>query len=312
MINVVISGIHFPVTAALEYIVRAFKRRTDCNVLSVGPYTGLTIPWTKNGVAGCLMPNHYDFEPDINLQVDPFVSCNIAYAESQLPAGFVPDLWLDVDAGFHFVGKPKNGVRASFQTDPHVLKHWYLPAKGEYQFIFCSQTPYISPGEIYLPYAADREWHRRKLGLDQLYDVTLIGNSYPNRVDLMQTLKDQGKRTFFDLGQAKNDARLIYSQSLIGINWSSLQDTTARVFELMGLGVVPIINRVPDLSRHFYENEHYLGFDSKEEAIGKVNMVLENPALFDGLRDKAMSLVLGAHTWDDRVQDILDTTILTN
>lgn len=308
--NVVISGIFFPVTACLEYVVRAFKRRKDCNVVTIGPYTGLQIPWTKNGIAGTIMPAHYDFEPDIILQVDPFRTAPISYAESQLP--FVPDLWLDVDAGFHFLGKPKNGIRASYQTDPHVLKNWYNQVIGEYQYVFCSQTPYISPGEIYLPYAADSEWHRRILGLEQLYDVSLIGNYYPNRVELMTELRRQGKRTFFDLGEAKEDAQKIYSHSIIGINWSSLQDTTARVFELMGLGVVPIINRVPDLSRHFIENEHYLGFDNQAEAIGKINMVLENPPLFDSLRDKAMSLVLGAHTWDDRVQTLLETTKFIN
>lgn len=313
MINVVIAAHWYSVTAAAEYILRAFKRRKDVRVISVGPYPGLWMPWTKNGRAGIIMPDNYDCSPDIVLSYESGIQhAPISYIESQLPSDFIPDIWLDCNAGFYLTGKPKNGIRTTFLTDPHTLRGLYNSIISEYQYVFCSQTPYISPGEIYLPYAADSEWHRRISGLEQLYDVSLIGNYYPNRVELMTELRRQGKRTFFDLGEAKEDAQKIYSHSIIGINWSSLQDTTARVFELMGLGVVPIINRVPDLSRHFIENEHYLGFDNQAEAIGKINMVLENPPLFDSLRDKAMSLVLGAHTWDDRVQTLLETTKFIN
>lgn len=305
MINVVISGIYYPVTAALEYIVRAFKHREDCNVFTVGPYTGLNIPWTKQGTLGVVMPDAYDFKPDLALpKSGDLQNAPINYIENQIPHRV--DLWVDVNAGFFLSGVPKSGVRTTFLTDPHVLRSWYDSIKPNYQFVFNPQRQYSTPGEYYLPYAADRDWHSPIDGLEKIYDVSLIGNTYAQRIELMGRLKAQGKRTFFELGPAKEDARKIYSQSIIGINWSSMQDLTARVFEISALGVVPIINRVPDLTVLFQEGVHYIGFDNIEQAEAAINNILANPLLAAEIsRNARENIINGGHFWDNRVATIL-------
>ena len=311
MIKVAIAGIYFPVTAALEYFVRAFKRRTDCEVKTIGPYNGLHIPWSKNGTIGMIMPDRYDFAPDIILPYTGFMkNTPIGYVEGLLE-DFKPDLWLDVNAGFYLDGRPKSGVKTAFLTDPHVLRNWYNSIKKIYDVIFCPQTPYASTGEIYLPYAADVEWHSRIPNLDQLYDISLIGNTYPNRVELMNQLRNAGHKTYFELGVAKEDARKVYSQSYIGVNWSSLQDLTARVFEISLLGVVPVVNQVPDLNGLFQENVHYLSFSDISSARTQINNVLNDRALGQTIANNAVkNIIENKHTWDDRVSTILETAHL--
>lgn len=311
--NIVIAGTHYSVTAALMYITRAFKNRTDCKVVTVGPYPGLWMPWTKNGVAGMQMPESYDQTPDIPLQYDGGIqSAPITFIENRLPDGFIPDLWLDVNAGFYLDGRPKNGLRTRFLTDPHTgLRGIYNDTTHLYDYTFNPQANYANAGEIYLPYGADSVWHKRIPDLERLYDVALIGNIYAHRVQLMNNLAGVC-RTFFELGPAQEDARRIYSQSFIGINWSSMDDLTARVFELMSLGNVPLINRVSRLNGLFEENTHYLGFSSEGEAIGKVRDILANPTEGEKIAQNAQEVIISnKHTWDDRVETILQVCGLT-
>jgi len=303
--NIVISGIHYPITAALECIVRAFKRRMDCTVISVGPFTGTFIPY---GLVGMNLPESYCFKPDIILPEGALRigNCPISYIETQLPEEFKPDLWLDVNAGFYIDGKPESGIRATYLTDPHVLRQLYNNIKHNYDYIFCPQTPYAGEKEFYLPYAYDMEWHS-PIETEKLYDVAIVGNIYPQRVDLINQLKNMGKRTYFQLGIAKENAKLIYNQSITGINWSSMQDLTARVFELIGLGIVPILNRVPDLSGLFNEGENYLGFDNKEQAIIQVELALNDENIRNTIiKNNTKIRETGRHTWDARVQTLLE------
>jgi len=308
MINVAISGLAFSVTAHMEYIVRAFKRRTDCDVRVVGPYPGLNMPWTRNGITGIVMPDNYDFKPDIAL---PFNGAGqnapISYIEGLLK-DFKPDLWLDCDSGFYLDGTPKTGVRALFEGDPHVLRDYYNGHKHNYKYVFNPQNNYSTQDEYYLTYAADPIWHSPIDGTEKIYDVALIGNFYTHRVDFINGLRSQGKNVFFDLGQAKEDARLIYAQSRVGLNWSTLADLNARVFELMCMGIAPVMNRVPGLVL-FDEGVDYLGFDDAAQANAQINLLLNEPDLAKSMGINARNKIINdKHTWDDRVQTILEVT----
>lgn len=311
--KVVISACWYAITAAADYIARGF-RQIDCEVITVGPYPGLWMPWTKNGIAGVVMPDNYDCKPDIPLPYNGGMqTAPIGYIENLLPPGFEPDLWLDVNAGFYLEGTPKKGIRATFLTDPHTgLRNIYDSLKPQYQYVFCPQRVYAKENEYYLPYAADREWHT-PIEAEKLYDVTLIGNYYMNRVELMQFLKNQGKRIFFDLGYAKEDLQRIYSQSLIGLNWSSMYDLTARVFEVASFGIAPVFNRVPDLPLLFEEGKDYLGFDNLNEAISQINWLLENPDDAKRIGESARKKIIdGGHTWDNRAKTMLEVCQLQN
>jgi spore maturation protein CgeB len=89
------------------------------------------------------------------------------------------------------------------------------------------------------------------------------------------------------------------------MHWSSLQDLAARVFEIMGMGLCPVINRVPDLTPIFEENVHYLGFSSLEEAIDKFEMAAKDGELRRRMGRMASDQVHLVSTWDVRIAQLL-------
>lgn len=298
--NIVITGHHWAVTAALESIVRAF-RLLGHNVISAGGYNGVSMPWH-----GCNIVNQkYEFRPDIILPSTQEIP--IAFVEHKL--SFIPDLWIDVNAGQWLSGKPKNGIRTTFLTDPHVLSGIYKNIVHNYQYIFNPQKSYWlnMPNEHYVPYAADSGWYHPLQGVEKTIDVSLIGNIYQNRILLFNELDNRRYATQFGLGLAKDDANLVYNKSKIGVNWSSLLDITARVFELPATGVIPVINRVPYLTDFFVENEDYIGFSDLTEVINKISDIVYNYDNYKQIGINAYNKMLtGKHFWTDRAKQILE------
>jgi spore maturation protein CgeB len=186
------------------------------------------------------------------------------------------------------------------------LRPWYEPFYPEYNHRFCSQTPYILPNEHYLPFGFDSEWHSPLIPPeDKLYDITIIGNIYHHRLAVMKKLEEY--RTFYQLGLAKNDARLIYNRSIIGFNFSSMFDLTARVFEVSGLGIVPLCNIVPDLEKFFQDRVNCIYFSDENDAILKARMLISEPEFAKEIAKNArINMVQNKHSWDDRVQTLLE------
>ena len=168
-------------------------------------------------------------------------------------------------------------------------------------------------GDIHLPYGYDPIWHSPSQipMADRTYDLALIGLQYPQRIQLVNIMRSHGKNVFFELGQVYDEAREIYHQTRIGFNWSSLKDTTARCFEVMAMGNLPLLNRVPDLVSMFRDGEEYVGFDSLDEAIDNALYFLENPEEAERISERAKKAV-APHTWDARMTRVLQETGLLN
>ena len=293
--NVVLSGIFYPM-AILRYFEAAIRRRDDVELFTVGPYTGSWIPW--NG--GMSLPQKYAGAPGLVLGSRPTRPTHIALVEAQLP--WKPDLWLQIDAGWHIYGKPVGGKNVIVGTDPHVLNY---DAQRTYAATFyCMQAVYAKPGDEYLPYAYDPVWHAPEKQ-PRKYDVCLIGLHYETRNKLIASLKGWGFDVYYDIGPCFDEARTLYNQAPVGLNWSSLQDLTARVFELLGMKRLAVVNRVPDLPRFFEDGSDLLAFDTLGEAVEKVIFALEHPAEAEDIAAAGHAAVQG-HTWDTRIDQILE------
>lgn len=302
MIDIVLSSIHYPL-AMSTYFVRALRRRDDVNLTLIGPTTGNWIPWK----GGMTLPGKYAVSPDIPLPLPSQGIFDPTIAEKVL--GREPDLWLQVDAGYRTTRRPKAGVAAHVATDPHVLD--YSLARNYSDYFFCMQTPYMDIEKDYwLPYACDPEWHRQfPPDRTQPIDGCLIGILYENRVKLGKALHAAGYKIRMETGLIGEECRQAYRESKIGLNWSSLKDLTARVFEIMGMGICPVINRVPDLTPLFEEGVHYLGFDTLEEAVGQFERAMKDRELRERIGWNATRQVHGVHTWDIRVKQILEVCL---
>lgn len=291
--KIVLSGIFYPM-AILRYYEAALKRRPDVELFTVGPYTGMNIPW--NG--GMDLSPKYAKSPDLALHMSQSVP--IRFIENQLP--FEPDMWIQIDAGFHMTDKPRKGKNIIVGTDPHCLNYDYQSRVAD--TFYCMQTPYMKSGDEYLPYAYDPVWHAPE-EQKRNYDVVLCGLHYDNRNKLVEALRRFGVNVYYDLGPVFDEVRSLYNQAPIGFNWSSLQDLTARVFELTAMKRLAVVNRVPDLDKFFEDGKDLIVFDSLTDAVDKIMYYLDNESEAEEIAAQGYETVK-PHSWDARIETILN------
>jgi hypothetical protein len=297
-IKIVISGVFFPLTM-MGYFIRAFERRNDIELQTVGPFTGSFIPWG----GGMQIHPKYVKIPNIALTPDSIQrGIPSAPVQSQLP--WEPDLWLQIDAGWHFINKPRATIVGHIGTDPHCLLQFYAPAKRLSDICWGMQTPYLESGDKYLPYAYDPTIHFHE-DLPKEYDACLVGLHYDQRNHLVEMLRMRGRTVYYGLGEIYDEYRQRYNSSRVALSWSSLLDLPARVWEAMAMKSPLVTNRVPDLVNFFVEGEDYLGFDDVVEATKKAEQLMDSPELAQSLAESAYEKASKFGTWDERVKQIL-------
>ena len=293
-----------------SYFRRALERRQDVELFTCGEFSGQFIPW--NG--GMTIPMKYQNQVDLPLPVGMNkVSWNMI--ADRLP--WKPDLVLNVDAGFHLTTKPDVPYYV-VATDPHVLGDWYAQVRPIADKFFNMQgIPYIHEGDVWLPYAFDPTVHYPE-HTDVIYnsstnevtkehDCSIIGLHYPQRDEWVSRLRAKGVKVNYRIGDIYDEYREENNKAWIGLNWSSLEDVTARVFEIMAMKLVPVLNRLPGHDQlGFEEGRHYLGFSNMDEAVEKVMWAINN-------RPQAEQIALNAYqfvnhknmTYDNRISQIL-------
>jgi len=303
-IRIAFGTIFYPL-AMSRYMLEALQRRDDVELWTYGPFSGAWIPWGD----GMSLPAKYVFTPDAPLPLGPSVQPIVRYGQMEMLKPWEPDLWLEVNAGLEANGRPVSGKYAVIGTDPHVLGQIYDRVRPRADYFFGMQSPYLGEGDIFLPYAYDPIWHSPSPipMKDRLYDAALIGLQYASRTKLVNALRSRGLNVFYELGKVYDEARDIYHNTKVGFNWSSLQDTTARVYELMAMGTVPVLNRVPDLMRMFVDGTDFIGFDNTNEAVNAIEHYLENPEEAEKIATQAKEAVK-EHTWDARMETVLRET----
>lgn len=301
-IKVGLSALHYPVTMA-RYFWDALDRRDDVEVYSTGPFFGNWIPW--NG--GMTIESRYVKTPTVPLP-QGMSQHHIPY---EIVGKMLPDdldLFLMIDAGWHFSTRPKARVVALIETDPHVLKGHYKRAKSFSDLSFCMQTPYMDEKDIWLPYANDpTKFYPITPKPEPEFDACMIGLHYPQRDTLVHRLRSSGMRVYYDLGKVYDEYRTLYNRSITAISWSSMLDTPVRVFEAMGMGIPLIANNTPDIQLLFDDGEDYLGFDTVDNAVSLVECLVDaSESDVEKMTSRALKKVTERHTWDHRIQFILE------
>ncbi len=296
MIKIAFSMAWFPVTMG-RYFLEALERRDDVELWTIGPFTGNYIPWNY----GMTLPDKYVKQPNIALPPNLFNT----HPRFDINLPWTPDLFLMLDAGFSFSSRVPGKIVARVQTDPHVLKFFYMQNKLDIDYDFCMQTPYMQEGEIYLPYAYDPMVHY-PMNLPKEYDACLIGLQYPQRTALVEKLRHMGLKVFYETGKVYDEYREIYNKSRVALSWSTLQDLPCRVWEALAMRLPLVANHVPDMNKFFVDGIDYLGFDNVDEGARKVKELIDNPEQLSTIAENGYNAVL-PHTWDARVEEILKT-----
>lgn len=287
--------------AIASYFRHALEKRPDVELVTCGAYTGDQIPW--NG--GMRIPMKYVKTVDLPLPPS-IINPSWEMVSGRLGSDF--DLVLNVDAGFHLTSKP-NVPYAVVLTDPHALEDggWYPKIRPLADKVFNMQRAYMKDGDVHLPYACSPDHHYAMSDVNKVYDASLIGLHYENRDKLVNALRGRGYNVHYSIGEIYDEYRVLNNQATIGLNWSSLQDINARTFEMMAMMQVPVINRLPHLEElGLCEDEHYLGFDSVDEACDKVAWALSNPGAATAIALCAYRHVHQNHTYELRVDQIFE------
>jgi hypothetical protein len=308
-IKVLLTYLVFPLAMA-TYFKKALEHRDDVDLKVAGIYTGAWIPW----LGGVTLPAKYAIPPDIAL---PLTLGTNEYPYELIKGqlgDWIPDLIIQIDAGFHSKYKPVDGMVVTVGTDPHVLNEFYdVPRKYSDKF-FNMQDVYSKKGDVYLPYAYSKydfypdifdELYEPRRGKDT--DAVMIGMPYEQRVQWVQELRNRGVSVIFENGPVFDEARALYNRGKIGLNWSSLDDLNCRAFELPAMKLCPVMNHVTDLPKFFEPDVDYLQFGSMREAIEKVMWAKLNPDKAKEMAERAYQKVL-PHTYDERVTQILKDT----
>ena len=214
-LRIAITYIAYPVAMA-RYFHEALLRRKDVQVWSAGPYTGRWIPWG----GGMPLPPEYCLR--LNHQTALTQPPMVSYPMLEQHKPWEPDLWLEVNAGLTAIGKPVSAPLAMVLTDPHVLTDFYRSQRSRADFIFNMQSPYLLPGDIWLPYAYSPVWHTPSAipWAERVNDVALLGLQYEHRTRLVNRLRALNLKVHYELGPAYDDAKAIYHNTRIGLNWS--------------------------------------------------------------------------------------------
>ena len=301
MIKLAFSTIFYPLSMG-GYILDAFRRREDVELWTVGPFTGSWIPW--GGTSGMYLPEKYINAPNLPLSQNTIrQKISTTFFKDKMP--WMPDLFIQVDAGWHFLDRPPGEMVAHIQTDPHVLKEFYRPAIAYSDVTFSMQTPYLEAGEEFLPYAYDPEIHY-PMDFEKEHDACMLGLQYPQRDALVARLRSHGLKVRYGIGTVFDEYRVEYNKSKIALSWSSLLDTPTRVYEALAMKVPLVCNRTQDLENFFVEGEHYLGFDTLEEAEKQVLLLLSDDDKREQIAEEGRKAVQ-PHSWNKRVETILKT-----
>lgn len=293
--KVVLSGIFYPM-AILRYFEAALKRRDDIELTTAGVYTGRTIPWK----GGMVLSKRYAKAPDVVLPAACKKGVPLAMARAKLD--FRPDLWIQIDAGMWLEGKIPRVQNVVVGTDPHVLD--YERQRKTADKFFCMQKCYSQKGDVYLPYAYDPVWHKPETHMKR-FDACLLGLHYKQRDQWVRELRKLDIKVIYELGPVFEEARSLYGQAKVGLNWSSRDDLVARVFEVMAMGLPLVTNKVPDLKDFFTPGSEFAMFHDLQGAVNWVVDLANNQHMAGEMARRGLEAVK-PHTYDARVQQILE------
>jgi len=214
--------------------------------------------------------------------------------------------------------------------------------KGMYQydFIFVYDTFYVEQikkrgisNVKYLPLAADpsrykkiviSEEDKRSYG----YDICFVGVPYPNRIEILESLKHynlgvfgdgwteyflaKGKATpSFYRGKATGEkVSKIYLSSKMVLNIhdpEAREGLNTRTFDILACGASELVDYQKNLEMHFKIGEEIVTFKDKNELIKLVSYYFENDGLLKEISAKGRQRVLNEHTWFHRVNSVMNT-----
>jgi hypothetical protein len=242
--------------------------------------------------------------------------------ENILPEDYNPILIIDPEASPRLV----NGIVTSriptgcFQFDTYsgTEKRIKWSMLYDYAFVFHPGFDQLfqqsgHPRSVCLPHAVEANMFDGPQP-ERIYDVGWVGNLrgeiYSTRRRYMGLLSRTFRMNETDRYYTPEEMASVYRQSRIVVNISRddyLADANLRCFEAMASGALLMTTRPSELAQlGFSESVHYLAFDSEAELLETLTFYLSHEEERGRIAGAARALVLEKHTYDNRVDRILE------
>jgi len=229
---------------------------------------------------------------DLLIVVDPFLQDLRALRKLRCPSvGVLIDVHRTLDMRLAFARYLDHVMVAqpayvdAFKADGHDSVHW-------------------------LPLGCDPDVHFSS-GLTRDIDVGFVGKMGAPGTDRNETLTrvlsafrtNDTQRSYLprEMGETYSRSKIVFNKSIGG-------DLNMRFFEALGAGALLVTDRIGNgLAEIGREGEHFVLYDTADEAIEKITFYLRHEAERAAIARAGQALAFERHTYAHRLQQILDT-----
>ena len=302
-----LSFVAYPVTTAV-YFERAL--RDICRVSTVGP----RLPeeyiegWSLQAMKQPITPQN----------IDTSFTADLAEILRQTPSGDHPDLFLFIEStgGFSLHNMQElTCPKACYLIDSHLHLDNHREIARHYDYVFIAQRAYveelrrINPRTFWLPLGCDPDVHGKNSDR-KLHEVGFVGGVSPGtrRAALLSQLRAHislhFERCFWD------DMARVYSESQVVFNEAVNHDLNMRFFEAMASGSLLLSDMAQGSGQDelFTAGEEYALYRDGS-LVETARFYLENERIREKIARRGRQLVLNAHTYRHRVDDLLEVVL---
>jgi glycosyltransferase involved in cell wall biosynthesis len=235
--------------------------------------------------------DNFDKKPDYN-------SYDVIINLENYDIGWVPDL--------SEYNKP---IKLVWAIDSHCQgKEYYsnIFSKGKYTKILEATKYYVDKDRVWFPNCYDSDFITPILEIEKNTLVGFCGN-YCNRKPLFDYLGEKISEFKLDMDvRGFNMIKTINSYK-ISFNKNIFCDINYRSFESLGCGTCLLTNYDDQyLELGFKDEETFITYKSKEEAVDKILYLKDNPNLIDSISQKGHEFVKKKHTFKNRAKSLIN------
>lgn len=298
--RILVACILYPVASG-RFIQRALVRMGH-DVRVVGPTTG-------NEIWGMTVDEKWAWKPDVTIRPHGLLFPTPMQDVQQILGEWVPELVITADSAYTLIGEfPCPHVL--WGQDNHVRDYAYdLPGGVPFDAMFMAHTwgtRMDEPNAYWLPPCYDPVMCT-DLGVERDLDMVVIGYPYPDRIALVEAMRQAGINIVAALGVIYDDYNALYNRAKIGFVKSSHGDVTNRMLENMAQGCCVLADRVADADKlGFVAGVDYWPYTTADEAVREARMLLEMGRWRAIAANGQRKVLAGGHTWDDRAAKMLE------
>jgi hypothetical protein len=293
-----------PYTTATYYL-RALKKRHQVITIGTYPNDSFFNRWNQNHLKNRIQTHDIHYTPDTDIKS----------IKQALNHSSDPDLYIWIESGEELLPNELNRLscpKVAIFIDSHLYIDYQLKWGSNFDYVFIAQAEYLdifkSKGinTFWLPLAADLEIHKKYV-LPKIHSLGTAASVFAGtrREDLIKKIAsrfDIAVRLCFLEEMAK-----LYSQSKLIFNNAIKNDMNMRVFEAMSTGSALLTDLAKNSGQDilFYDHQDLIIY-SDENILDKTEYFLKNDAKRERIAAQGRELVINAHQYSHRVDDMLD------